>query len=58
MPRQLDGVSSIADEECAVLLGRIARSRLALADAALNSLENIDDVRARSIAAAVRRLRP
>jgi HEAT repeat protein len=52
----IDAVSSIADEECAVLLGRIARSRPALADAALNSLENIDDVRATSIAAAVRRL--
>jgi len=54
----IDAVSSIADEECGVLLGRIARSRPALADAALVSLENIDDVRATSIAAAIRRLRP
>ena len=54
----IDAVSSIADEECAVLLGRIARSRPALADAALITLENIDDVRAASIAAAIRRLRP
>src|SRR5712671_1259079 len=53
----IDAVSSIADEECAVLLGRIARSRPALADAALISLENIDDARAATIAAAVRRLR-
>jgi hypothetical protein len=52
----IDAVSSIADEECAVLLGRIARSRPALADAALTSLENIDDVRAATIAAAIRRL--
>jgi hypothetical protein len=51
-------VSSIADEECAVLLGRIARSRPALAEAALISLDNIDDARAATIAAAVRRLRP
>jgi hypothetical protein len=53
----IDAVSSIADEECAVLLGRVARSRPALADAALVSLENIDDVRAASIAAAIRRRR-
>ena len=54
----IDAVSSIADEECAVLLGRIARSRPVLADAALISLENIDAARAASIAAAIRRLRP
>jgi len=54
----IDVVSSIADEESAVLLGRIARSRPALADAALISLENIDDARAASIAAAARRRRP
>ena len=53
----IDAVSSIADEECAVLLGRIARSRSALADAALISLENIDHPRAVAIAAAIRRLR-
>jgi hypothetical protein len=49
-------VSSIADEECAVLLGRIARSTPALAEAALISLENVDDARAAGIAAAIRRL--
>jgi hypothetical protein len=54
----IDAVSPIADEECAVLLGRIARSNSALADAALISLENIDDARATTIAAAIRRLRP
>ena len=53
----IDAVSSIADEECAVLLGRIARSRPALADAALISVENIDLPRAATIAAAIRRLR-
>jgi hypothetical protein len=40
----IDAVSSIADEECAVLLGRIARSRSVLADASLISLENADHV--------------
>jgi hypothetical protein len=53
----IDAVSSIADEECAVLLGRIARSGSVLADAALISLENIDHARALAIAAAIRRLR-
>jgi HEAT repeat protein len=53
----IDAVSSIADEECAVLLGRIARSKSALADAALISLENIDHARAVAIAAGIRRLR-
>lgn len=51
----IDAVSSIGDEECAVLLGRIARSRPALADAALLSLENIDHACAARIAAAIRR---
>jgi HEAT repeats len=50
----IDAVSSIADEECAVLLGRIARSRSVLADAALISLENTDHVRSVAIAAAIR----
>jgi HEAT repeat protein len=53
----IDAVASIADEECLVLLGRIARSSSALADAALNGLENVDDHRAFTIAGAIRRLR-
>jgi hypothetical protein len=53
----IDAVSSIADEECAVLLGRIARSSSALADAALISLSNIDHPRDVAIAVAIRRLR-
>jgi HEAT repeat protein len=52
----IDAVSSIADEECLVLLGRIARSSSALADAALNVLEDIDHHRAITIAGAIRRL--
>jgi HEAT repeats len=53
----IDSVSSIADEECTVLLGRIARSIPALAEAALISLESVDDARAATIAAAIQRLR-
>jgi HEAT repeat protein len=54
----IEAVSTIADEECAVLLGRIARSDSVLADAALATLENIDHPRAVVITAAIRRLRP
>ena len=53
----IDATSPIGDEECAVLLGRIARSGSVLADAALASLENIDQARAVMIVAAIRRLR-
>ena len=53
----IDAVASIADEECAVLLERIARSSSAMADAALISLESADHARAAVIAAAIRRLR-
>jgi HEAT repeat protein len=53
----IEAASSIADEECAVLLGRIARSRSVLADAALVSLENAEHARAATIAAAIYRLR-
>jgi HEAT repeat protein len=42
----IDAVSSIADEECMVRLGRIARTEPALSDAALNALEDIDQPRA------------
>jgi HEAT repeat protein len=50
----IDAVSAVADEECMVLLGRIARSKPALSDATLNALENIDHDRASAIAAAIR----
>jgi len=52
----IDAAASIADDECVVLLGRIARSGMGLADAALNALESIDDPRAAKIVAAVRNL--
>jgi hypothetical protein len=50
----IDAVSSIADEECMVQLGRIARTEPALSDAALNALEDIDQPRANAIAAKIR----
>jgi hypothetical protein len=51
----IESVSSIADEECVVLIGRIARSTPGLAGAALDALESIDQPRAGVIAAAIRR---
>jgi HEAT repeat protein len=52
----IDAAASIADNECVVLLGRIARSGMGLADAALNALESIDDPRAAKIVAAIHNL--
>jgi HEAT repeat protein len=49
-------VSAIADEECMVLLGRVARTRPELTDAALEALESIDHPQADRIAATIRRL--
>ena len=54
----IESVSSVADEECMILLGRIARSTPDLADAALDALENIEHPRASAIAAAMRRMPP
>jgi HEAT repeat protein len=54
----IDAVCLIADEECAVLLGRIARSESILAVLALDALENIETPRAAAVAAAVRRAHP
>ena len=51
----IDAVSAIADEECLVLLGRIARSRPDLAEAVLAALESNDEPRAAQIAAAILR---
>jgi hypothetical protein len=50
----IDAVSSVADEDCIILLGRIARSTPALSDAALIALESIDHHRADVIATAIR----
>ena len=52
----VESVSAIADEECIVLLGQLARTTPALADAALDALESIDHPRASAIAARIRHL--
>jgi hypothetical protein len=52
----VESVSAIADEEGMVLLGRLARTTPALADAALDALESIDHPRASAIAARIRHL--
>jgi len=54
----IDSISAVADEECLVILGRIARTRPDLADAALAALDSIGSSRAVKIAAASRRLLP
>jgi HEAT repeat protein len=54
----IDAVTSIADDECMVQLGRIARTEPALSDTALNALEDIDEPRATAIATAVRTVLP
>jgi len=54
----IDAVSSVADEECMIQLGRIARTEPTLADAALDALEGTDHPRADEIATAARHLQP
>jgi hypothetical protein len=51
----IDAVSPVADEDCIVQLGRIARSNPALAGFAIDALDAIDNPRAEAVAAAVRR---
>jgi hypothetical protein len=51
----IEAVSPIADEECLVLFGRIARTMPALASAALDALDGVDEPRAHVIAAAARK---
>ena len=53
----IDAVSRVADEECLVVIGRIAQREQALADAAFAALETAGSPRAMTIAAAARRLR-
>ena len=54
----IDAVSSVADEECMIQLGRIARTEPILTDAVLDALEGTDHPRADAIATAVRNLQP
>jgi hypothetical protein len=51
----IDAAIGVADDECLVILGRLARSRPELADAALDALDGAESPRAVTIAAAVRR---
>jgi hypothetical protein len=54
----IDSTSAVADEEYLVILGRIARTRPELADAALVALDSIGSSRAVKIAAVSRRSLP
>jgi HEAT repeat protein len=49
-PNVIDAIASIADHECIVLLGRIARTRTHLTNVALDALALIDDPLASKIA--------
>lgn len=49
----IEAVTPVADEECEVLLGRVARQNAALRDAALAALEAIETPRAAAILAAL-----
>jgi hypothetical protein len=53
----VESIPAVADEECTVLLGRLARTVPTLADAAIEALESIAHPRASAITAAVRHLR-
>jgi HEAT repeats len=49
----IDAIANIADEDCIIVLGRIARTRPALSDAARDALAMIDHPRARQVVAAL-----
>jgi hypothetical protein len=49
----IDAIAPVADEECIVLLGRIARTMPDLSQAALEALDSIDHPRASRIAAEI-----
>jgi hypothetical protein len=50
----IDAIGPVADEECIVQLGRIARTNPMLSAAAVSALESTDDPRAQAIAARLR----
>ena len=49
----IEAITAVADEECVILLGRIARTVLDLADAAREALEAIDHPRAAQVLASI-----
>ena len=50
----IDAVSPVADDDCIVQLGRIARTNPVLSGAAVDALDAMDNPRAQAIAATVR----
>jgi hypothetical protein len=52
-PEIIDAVTLVADEECVILLARIARTTPPLADAALDTLDAVDHPRARQLIASI-----
>jgi HEAT repeat protein len=50
----IDAIASIADEECIILLGRLADARPDLTEAILDALDGIDHPRAEKLAADIR----
>jgi hypothetical protein len=54
----VDAIAPIADDECVILLGRVARAEPHLSEAALDALVSIGHPRAEKIAAALRGNRP
>jgi hypothetical protein len=54
----IDAVAAVADEECVVLLGRIARDIAELREAALDALEAVDDPLAAKITAGLCKNQP
>jgi hypothetical protein len=50
----VDAIVPIADEECIVLLGRVARAKPDLSEEVLDALDAIDHPRAEKIAAQLR----
>ena len=49
----IDAIVPVADEECVVVLARVARTLPDLADAALDALRSLDDARARRLVAGI-----
>jgi hypothetical protein len=50
----IDAVSSVADEDCIVQLGRIARTNIELSAAAIEALDAIDNPRAQAMTETLR----
>jgi hypothetical protein len=54
----IDAIAPLADEECVILLGRVAGAVPDLSGAVLNALDAIDHPRAEKIANAIREKLP